>query len=164
MKNVSLILNGFLLIAVAILFVLHFSKPKNNSAKETEEGVPCTGEEFLRLAKKAESGFHTLTLKEHARYLELKRECQNSGFGPVGLSTDWGMEAPRDSGQALPDSLLNPAGTQVKEGPPQPEANPINWGKVVPIIVISGVVLVIIGAIILAIAMDGTSFMGQWGQ
>jgi len=39
MKNVSLVLNGFLLIAVAILFVLHFSKPKNNSALETEEGV-----------------------------------------------------------------------------------------------------------------------------
>ncbi len=38
MKNVSLILNSVLLVAVAVLFVLHFSEPKNNEVNKSSEG------------------------------------------------------------------------------------------------------------------------------
>lgn len=39
MKNISLILNGVLLLAVVALFVLHFSEPKNNEESESSEGA-----------------------------------------------------------------------------------------------------------------------------
>ncbi len=37
MKNISLILNGVLFVAVAILFVLHFSEPKNDVSHESND-------------------------------------------------------------------------------------------------------------------------------
>ncbi len=37
MKNISLVLNGVLIVAVAILFVLHFSKPKNDVSNELKD-------------------------------------------------------------------------------------------------------------------------------
>lgn len=69
MKKFSLILNVVLVIAVAVLYVLHFSSPKVKTSVKTEDGTVLVGE----MGKIAYVNFDTLMLN-YQYYIDLKDE------------------------------------------------------------------------------------------